>query len=53
MNKNRIFGAGMLIIGVILNYSFDNDKIGFISALIIGFGIGVLLTGRFTSKSKI
>ena len=53
MNKTRIFGAGLLLIGIILSFSFDNDGIGIISGIIIGLGIGVLLTGRFTSKRKI
>lgn len=53
MNKTRILGAGLLLIGVLLNFSFDNDGIGMISGIIIGFGIGILLTDRFTSKSKV
>jgi high-affinity Fe2+/Pb2+ permease len=53
MNKARILGIIMLIIGAILIYSFDEDGIGFISGVIFGLGVGFLLTGRLSSKSKI
>lgn len=53
MNKFRIYGIMIILIGIIIKYSFSIDGIEFISALFFGTGIGMLLTGRITSKNRI
>tara|TARA_B100000949_G_C14230545_1_gene428735 strand:+ start:491 stop:640 length:150 start_codon:yes stop_codon:yes gene_type:complete len=46
MNKVRIIGLGILIIGAIAQLFIENETIDFFSAVLIGAGIGLLLTGR-------
>ena len=53
MNKTRILGVVMLIIGIILFYSFANDGIDFIFGLLVGAGLLLTITGRFRSKGKV
>ncbi len=53
MNKARILGGILIIIGGISIFVFDNDEIGLFPGLLLGLGIGFVLTGRFSSKSKI
>ena len=53
MNKARILGGILIIIGGISIFVFDNDGIGFVSGILFGLGIGLVLTGRFSSKSKV
>lgn len=53
MNKTRILGITLLIIGTILFYSFDNDGIDFIFGLLVSVGLILTITGRFRTKSKI
>ena len=52
MNKTRILGVIMLIIGIGLFYTFDNDGIDFIFGILVGAGLLLTITGRFSSKSK-
>mgnify|MGYP001035712391 CR=1 FL=1 len=53
MNKARLFGGILILIGGISIFAFDNDGIGLISGLLLGLGIGFVLTARFSSKSKV
>ncbi len=46
MNKIRIIGLVLLIVGVIFQFIMENDITDFISAIFIGGGIGLLVTGR-------
>jgi len=46
MNKARILGISLIIIGIVLDYSFDNDGTDF------AFGF-LISAGRFRFKSKI
>jgi len=52
MNKTRILGVIMLIIGIILFYSFDNDGIDFVFGILVGAGLLLTLTGRFSFPFK-
>jgi hypothetical protein len=52
MNKIRIIGFVLFIAGVILMLTLENDMIDFISGLLIGAGIGLLVTGRLKRSSK-
>lgn len=52
MNKIRIIGFILFIAGVILMLTLENDMIDFISGLLIGAGIGLLVTGRLKRSSK-
>ncbi len=46
MNKIRYIGLAVLIIGIIIQFTLENDAIDLISGLLIGVGIGLLLTGK-------
>ena len=52
MNRIRIIGLIILIIGIILQFSFENDGTDFLTGLLIGGGIGLLMTGQIKSKKK-
>ena len=52
MNRIRIIGLIMLIIGIILRFSFENDGTDFLTGFLVGGGIGLLLTGRIGNKAK-
>lgn len=53
MNKIRIIGLIMLIIGIILQFSFENDGIDFLTGLLVGSGIVLLITGQIRSTKKL
>jgi hypothetical protein len=46
MNKIRIIGLVLLALGFILFFLFEGDLAGIASGLLLGLGIGLLLTGR-------
>lgn len=50
MNKTRIIGLVLLLIGVIFQLTIEHDTIDFISGLLIGIGIGLTITGRFKKE---
>ena len=51
MNKIRIIGLVLLIVGIIIQLTMENDITDFISAVGIGAGFGLLLTGKVTKPS--
>lgn len=51
MNKIRIIGLVALAIGVGIHFAFENSGTNFISGVIIGIGIGLLLTGKIANPS--
>jgi len=53
MNKTRIFGITIIVIGIISFFSFENDLTGFISGILIGLGIGIIVSGWKSLKNKI
>lgn len=50
MNKTRIIGLILLIIGIALYFYFKNEEADFVGGLIIGIGIGLLFTGKTGNK---
>ena len=52
MNKIRIIGLVILVIGIIIQFALENDATDFISGLLIGAGIGLLLTGKIGKTAK-
>ncbi len=52
MNKVRIIGLVILILGIIIQFTLENDAIDMISGVLIGFGIGLLITGRIGKLGK-
>jgi multisubunit Na+/H+ antiporter MnhG subunit len=46
MNKIRILGLVILVIGIIIQFAFENDGNDFISGLLIGIGVVLLITGK-------
>gem|GEM_PF-791715 len=52
MNKVRIIGIGSLITGVLIGYFFNRTDVHLLSGILIGLGIGWLITGRFIVDAK-
>ena len=52
MNRIRIIGLILLIIGIILPLAFENDETDFLCGLLVGGGIGLFITGQIKSKKK-
>jgi hypothetical protein len=54
MNKIRIFGIVLVLLGFILVYSFDNSGVDFLFGFLISLGVILLISGKsnFTLKSK-
>jgi hypothetical protein len=53
MNKYRLLGITLLIIGIILMNTIDNDLSSFISGILIGIGVGLTIFGKRFSPRKI
>ena len=51
-NRVRIFGTIILLIGVFLLSYLDNEGIDFVSGILVGLGIGLILTGRILKSNK-
>jgi hypothetical protein len=52
MNKIRIIGLVLLIVGIIIQFALENDATDFISGLLIGGGIGLVITGKVGKRVK-
>ncbi len=52
MNKFRIFGTILLLIGVFIKIYNENEGIDFISGVLIGLGIGLVISGRINYFKK-
>jgi hypothetical protein len=52
MNKIRIIGLVILVVGIIIQFALENDATDFISGLLIGGGIGLLITGKVGKSAK-
>lgn len=50
MNRIRFIGIAILACGIGINLIFTNEVSEITGAVLIGLGIGVALTGRFTRK---
>ncbi len=50
MNKIRIFGIVILLIGIVLFYAFDNSGVDFLFGLLAGSGLILTITGKVRSK---
>ena len=53
MNRIRIIGLILLVIGIILHFSFENDGADFLTGFLVGGGIALLLTGAIKLKRKL
>jgi hypothetical protein len=52
MNKARILGVIIILTGLIINYITENRLPHFISGMIIGLGIGLVVIGKFNPFKK-
>ncbi|WP_299782979.1 hypothetical protein, partial [uncultured Formosa sp.] len=52
MNKIRIIGLVILVVGIIIQFALENDATDFISGILIGGGIGLLITGKVGKSPK-
>ncbi len=50
MNKVRMLGILLLIIGTIAQFTLENDMTDFISGGLVGGGIALLLNGQFKAR---
>ncbi|CAL65008.1 hypothetical protein [Christiangramia forsetii] len=47
MNKVRIIGIAATISGVLIGYFFNRTEVHLLSGILIGLGIGWIISGRF------
>jgi hypothetical protein len=52
MNKIRIIGLVILLIGIVIKFAVKNDAIDFISGILFGAGIGLNMTGKVGKIKK-
>jgi len=52
MNKSRIIGIIILIVGILMNRFFESDIADFVSGVIIGLGIGIIISAYPIFKNK-
>ncbi|WP_300434925.1 hypothetical protein [Christiangramia sp.] len=52
MNKARIMGIGAVISGILIGYFFTRTDVHLLSGILIGLGIGWLITGKFIIDGK-
>jgi hypothetical protein len=50
MNKIRILGVIITFIGVVTISFFENEIIDFVSGLLVGFGVGIIVIGQISFK---
>lgn len=53
MNKPRIIGIALIVLGIAGKMYLGPGAIQFALAIVIGFGIGMLITGRLTTGKKV
>tara|TARA_R110002033_G_scaffold41716_2_gene82525 strand:- start:3865 stop:4023 length:159 start_codon:yes stop_codon:yes gene_type:complete len=51
MNKVKSIGLIILVIGVVLQFTLENDLTDFISGLFIGCGFGLLIVGKINKPA--
>ena len=52
MNKVRISGLGMVIAGIFIGYFFNRIDAHLLSGMLIGVGIGWVITGKLFTATK-
>jgi len=52
MNKVRIIGLGVIITGSLAGYFFKNSDVFMFSGMLIGLGIGWIITGKLHIRTK-
>jgi hypothetical protein len=51
MNGIRIIGLALLLAGIILRLTIENENLHFLFGAIIGLGIGLVITGKRKEKT--
>ncbi|MBN2615604.1 MAG: hypothetical protein JXR71_07895 [Bacteroidales bacterium] len=51
MNKIKILGIIVLLTGIIVHFWFEKEVNHFLTGLLVGGGIGLLVTGQFRSRN--
>ena len=52
MNKIRIIGLVLLVIGIIIQFTLENDSTDVISVLLIVGGSGLIITGTVRKSQQ-
>ena len=52
MNKIRLIGILLVAAGIAARFLFENSDYSVLFALVIGIGIGLLITGKFGRYGK-
>ncbi|WP_432670649.1 hypothetical protein [Flavobacterium sp. SM2513] len=52
MKKARSIALFMVVLAVVLHYTFENDGIDFIIGFLAGGGVALLITGTFARKKR-
>ena len=53
MNKYRILGIVILVIGIVLIYTVNNDLASFIAGILIGIGGVIAIAGKKVFSKKV
>lgn len=52
MNRIKIIASILLVIGVVLPFLFENDTIDLFAGILIGLGVGLIISNRITRDIK-
>ena len=52
MNKVRITGIILLLIGISMIIFLENEKFDILSGLLLGVGLGFTITGKFNRRKS-
>jgi len=50
MNKVRLLGLGIIILGILIGYLSTSTNFHLVSGIMLGLGVGWTITGRFGRK---
>ena len=53
MNKVRLLGLGLIITGVLIGYFFERIDLHLFSGMLIGVGVGWIITGTFNASIRL
>lgn len=52
MNKVRLLGLGTIILGILIGYYSTRTDLHLFSGILLGLGIGWIITGRFHNNKR-
>ena len=52
MNKIRINGIILIVIGISTMYFSENEKFEILAGIVLGLGLGLTITGRYRKRKS-